>query len=203
MPFVLSLLYLLTAYLSPGTIFGPLASIHVELILAGVLVIISVPRLQGSLIWKAPQSLALVGLAFAVFLSILTNGWAGGAVQAFLDFIPNGFAFFLVCLHCTTKKRVQILIILLLSVCLFVIAHADYDLQHGFMDSDYLLAQLNDAGQWFYRIRGLDFINDPNDFAQLIVSVIPLVFIFWKPKKTLRTSCLSCCRCVCCCLERI
>ena len=28
-------------------------------------------------------------------------------------------------------------------------------------------------------------INDPNDFGQLIVCVIPLMFIFWRPKKML------------------
>jgi O-antigen ligase len=28
-------------------------------------------------------------------------------------------------------------------------------------------------------------INDPNDFGQLLVCVIPLAFIFWRPKKTL------------------
>jgi O-antigen ligase len=29
-------------------------------------------------------------------------------------------------------------------------------------------------------------INDPNDFAQLIACVLPLVFIFWRPKKMLQ-----------------
>jgi len=32
-------------------------------------------------------------------------------------------------------------------------------------------------------LRGLGEINDPNDFGQLLVCVIPLVFIFWKPKR--------------------
>ena len=44
----------------------------------------------------------------------------------------------------------------------------------------------NDAGEWFYRLRGLGEINDPNDFGQLIVCVIPLMFIFWRAKKMLR-----------------
>lgn len=186
MAFVLSLLYLLTAYLGPSTLFGSLAAAHIEVILAALLFVVSLPKLQGSLIWKTPQSLALIGLGFAVFLSILTTGWAGGAVQAFLGFIPNAFAYFLVCLHCTSKKKLRLVIVLLLFICVFVIGRAYYDLQRGVFDSDYLLAQMNDAGEWFYRIRGMDFINDPNDFAQLIVCVIPLVFMFWQPKKTLK-----------------
>ena len=38
----------------------------------------------------------------------------------------------------------------------------------------------------FYRLRGLGEINDPNDFGQLAVTVIPLVFIFWRKKKMLQ-----------------
>ena len=41
----------------------------------------------------------------------------------------------------------------------------------------------NDQGQLFYRLRGLGLINDPNDFGQLLVCVIPLLFFFWRPKK--------------------
>jgi O-antigen ligase len=186
MPFVIALLYLATAYLGPSTLFGPLAAAHIELILAALALFVSLPALQGSLIWKTPQSLALIGLAFAVLLSILTTGWAGGAMMGFLTFIPSAFAYFLVCLHCNSKKRIQLLILMLLFVCLFVIARGYYDLQQGLTDSDYLFAQSNDAGEVFYRIRGQDFINDPNDFAQLIVCVVPLVFIFWRPKKILK-----------------
>jgi hypothetical protein len=52
--------------------------------------------------------------------------------------------------------------------------------------SPYFLGMSNSAGQWFYRLKGQGQIDDPNDFAQLIVCVLPLVFIFWRPKKTLR-----------------
>ena len=186
MPFAIALLYLLTAYLGPATLFGPLAAVHIELILAALAIFVSVPKLVGSSSMKTPQSLALIGLAFAVLLSVLTTGWAGGAVKVFLDFIPNAFAFYLVCLHCNSKRKLQVVILMLLFVCLFVIAHGYYDLRHGFTESDYIFAQMNDAGEWFYRIRGQDFINDPNDFAQLIVCVLPLVFIFWQPRRTLR-----------------
>jgi O-antigen ligase len=50
----------------------------------------------------------------------------------------------------------------------------------------YLLAMRSDAGDLIYRLRGLGNINDPNDFGQLLVCVIPLVFIFWRSKRLLR-----------------
>jgi len=199
MGFVLTLLYLVTAYLGPVTVFGPLAAAHIGLILAALVFLVSLPTLSESLIWKTPQSLALIGLAFATFLSLLITGWTGGAVQVLLDFIPNAFAYFLVCLHCNSKKKLQVLVLMMLFVCLFVIAHGYADLRQQAaappgtadtpdLEGSYLLAQKSDAGEWFYRIRGQDFINDPNDFAQLIVCVIPLMFIFWRPKKMFKNT---------------
>jgi len=193
MGFVFALLYLATAYLGPATLFGPLAAYHIGIILAVIVLLVSLPSLQGSFIWKTPQSLALIGLALATFLSLLVTGWVGGAVQVLLDFIPNAFAYFLLCLHFNSMKKLRILVFMLLAVCLFVIANGYNDLRHqegvtyGEDESPpempYLLPQRSDTGEWFYRIRGQDFINDPNDFAQLIVCEIPLVFLFWRPKR--------------------
>ena len=106
MGFVLSVLYFVTYYLTPTTMFGPLAAYRIELILAALILLVSLPRLMGSFILKTPQSLALLGLALATTLSVLIAAhWAGGAVNAFLGFIPNAFAYFLVCLHCNSKKK--------------------------------------------------------------------------------------------------
>lgn len=207
MGFVLSVLYLATYYLSPPVLFGPLAPFRIELILAAILVFVSIPALIRSFILKTPQSFALVGLAFSVFLSVLIGmRWPGGAVKAFLEFIPNAFAFFLVCLHCNTKKKLSVLVLLLFSVCLFVIARGSIDLLRGASPSNilqpdssenailgvwnvehpYLFPMRSDAGEWFFRLRGQGQINDPNDFGQLIVCSIPLMFIFWRSKKALQ-----------------
>jgi O-antigen ligase len=197
MGFVLSALYFITYYLTPTTIFGPLAVYRVELILAVLVFFVSLPALVGSFIGKTPQTLALIGLAFATFMSVVIGGhWIGGGLSAFLLFIPNAFAYFLVCLHCNSKKKLQVLVLMMLFVCLFVIAQGSIELQHGLptsidaqaanTDSSYFIGMNNDAGQWFYRLRGMGEIHDPNDFAQLIVCVLPLVFIFWRPKKMLQ-----------------
>ena len=204
MGFFLSVLYFVTYYLTPATIFGPLAAYRIELILAVLIFFVSPPKLLGSFILKTPQSIALIGLAFATLLSVLVGAhWAGGGLQAFLLFIPNAYGYFLVCLHCNSKKRLQALVLMLLFVCLFVIAHGYADLQRqssvnvsdlpsddqgAALETSYLYPQRNDAGEWIFRVRGLGQINDPNDFAQLIVCLLPLMFIFWTPKKTLRNA---------------
>jgi len=202
MGFALSVFYFVTYYLTPTTMFGPLAVYRIELILAALVLLVSLPALIKSFLFKTPQSLALIGLAFAVFLSVLIAvHWPGGGVQAFLDFIPCAFAYFLVCLHCNTKRRLRVIVLMLLFICLFVIAHGSFDLLHGVprngapqslepgsaelalwnMKQPYLLPMRNPTGETIYRLRGLGEINDPNDLGQLIVCVIPLMFIFWRP----------------------
>jgi hypothetical protein len=59
-----------------------------------------------------------------------------------------------------------------------VVISDQWDMQHP-----YVFIMNDDTGGVFYRVRGLGGINDPNDFAQLIVCVIPLTFIFWRPRK--------------------
>lgn len=204
MGFVLSVLYFVTYYLTPINVFGPLATVRIELILAGLILFVSLPALTKSFILKTPQSIALIGLALAAFLSVLIGmRWPSGAVTALQGFIPNAYGYFLVCLHCNSKRKLQILVLMLLFICVFVIARGYLDLRNVVpqstlpqsdvsessslgrwnMQHPYLLAQQNDAGDWFYRLRGLGEINDPNDFGQLIVCVMPLVFIFWRAKK--------------------
>lgn len=206
MGFVLSVFYFVTYYLTPTMIFGPLAIYRVELILAILVFVISLPKMIGSNIFRTPQFTAVIGLAFATFLSVLIAvRWSGGAVAAILGFIPNAFAYILVYLHCNTKRKLQAIVFMLLFVCLYVIAHGYIDLRYGVpaggpsqsedaesagpnlwnMEHPYLLSMGSDAGVPVYRLRGLGLINDPNDLGQLIVCVIPLMFIFWRSKKML------------------
>lgn len=193
MSFALSVFYLAVAYLGTETVFGPLAEYHLEFLLAIFIFMVSVPSIMSCKTIKAPQSFALLGLALAVPLSVAMTGWVGGAVQAFQEFIPCAFAYFLVCLHCDSKKKLQWLILILKCICIFVIINGMIELRHvgnipvADRDPDqtpYLLAQANDAGQWFYRLRGQHFMNDPNDFGQFLVCVIPLTFIAWRPKRS-------------------
>jgi O-antigen ligase len=206
MGFVLSVIYFVTYYLTPPVLFGPLAPYRIELILALLVFFVSLPALAKSFILKTPQSLALIGLAFAVLMSALIGEhWVGGAVQAFLLFIPNALAYFLVCLHFNSKRKLQVLVLMMLFVCLFVIAHGGIDLLRGAQESAHNLPTDDtgaNADAWDMehpylfatpnnpevpdRLRGLGLISDPNDFGQLVVCVIPLVFIFWRAKRMLQ-----------------
>ena len=117
MGFVLALFYLMTSYLGTITVFGAIAKYHVQEILAAIVFFISIPSLQRTFVQKTIQSLALGGLAIAVAMSMLVGmNYYRGAITEFGDFIPNAFAYFLVVLHCRTKLRLQILVLLLFFV---------------------------------------------------------------------------------------
>ncbi|MGB0066223.1 MAG: O-antigen ligase family protein [Terracidiphilus sp.] len=217
MGFFLSVVYLLTNYLTPPVLFGPVAQVHIEIVLAFLILLVSIPQITRSVAFKTPQTLALAGLSVSVFLSVLiATRWPGGAVRALLDFIPNIYAYFVLCLHCNSRKKLRVLVLMLLFVCLFVIAHGVMDLQRvghsppdaaspdGFnadtesdvshrmrqrmweIEHPYIFPMQDDNKNWFYRVRGLGEIHDPNDFGQILVSEIPLLFIFWKRKKWTR-----------------
>ncbi len=203
MGFVLSIVYFLTNYLTPDFLWGSFANYHIELILAILIFVASLPELRKSYIFKVPQSLALVGLAVAIFLSVLVGmRWFSGAVTAFVQFIPYGGSFFFVCLHCNTRKRLKTLVLMLLFVCLLVIARGSWDLWTGVAQnnptpaagygahvdpsltgSPFFMNQRTSEQDWIYRLQGLGEIHDPNDFGQLLICVIPLTFIFWREKK--------------------
>ena len=186
MGFILTLVYIGVSYLAPATIFGSLAQFHIELLIAIAATLFSLLSVPRSPLFQAPQTLALVGLSAAVFMSLVATGWIGGAPRALLDFLPNAFAYFLVLVNCRTKRHLQALTIVLLFVSIFVISHGFFDLRHGKFDSTYLMTQNDETGVPFYRIRGAASIADPNDFSQLLVSLIPLLFIFWHKKQFFR-----------------
>ncbi|HTF61578.1 MAG TPA: hypothetical protein VK638_02580, partial [Edaphobacter sp.] len=175
----LTLLYILTAYIGPETLWGPIYEFHIEIILAALALVASLPGIQRSKLLTMPQSYALVGMCIAVFCSMVLTGWLGSVLPAVLGFIPNAFTFFLVVVNFRTKRHLQLLVLTLFFVSAFTIFRGYSALRAGDFLNPYLMPQGNDEGT-FYRLRGMAFINDPNDFAQVMVSLIPCMFFFWK-----------------------
>lgn len=177
----LTLLYILTAYLGPWTLWGPLYEFHIEIILAALAFATSVPRLQDSKLLTIPQSYALVGMCIAVFCSMVMTGWLGSILPAVLGFIPNAFTFFLIVVNCRKKSHIQLIVLMLFIASAYSIYKGYTALRAEDYLNPYLMPQGSDeGGGYFYRLRGMGFINDPNDFAQVMVSLIPCMFFFWK-----------------------
>ena len=70
-----TILYVLTAYLSPATVFGDWAQSHVEIIIVTLALIFSLFSAAGSNVMKQTQTWAIFGLCGCVAISIMVNGW--------------------------------------------------------------------------------------------------------------------------------
>jgi O-antigen ligase len=184
----LTLLYILTAYLGPQTLWGPLVEYHIEFIIAAFAMIASIPSMQSSGVSRLVQSYALMGMCVVVFLSFVFNSLGSLSLQASLDFLPNAFTFFLIVLNCKKKGHLQAIVAVLVFASFFTIARGFIAIQTNNVASPYLIYQGNDEGGAIYRLRGLSFINDPNDFSQLMVSLIPCLFFFWGKGRSFRNT---------------
>ncbi len=173
------------------------AQYRVELILAIILIVVSLPALLRSNVFKTRTGSGADGVGVRD-LHVGSGGRSLGRrwSDALLLFIPNAFAYFLVYIHCSSKGKLQVLVLLMLFVCFFVIGEGAYELHQGLpqgsaaenadMSDTYFIGMDNAQGEWFYRLRGKGQINDPNDFAQIIVCSLPLTFFFWKRKRAVR-----------------
>jgi len=177
-----TLLYILGAYLGPETIYGTLAEYRIQFVIAILALIASLPSLREVKLSRLSQTYAMIGMWVAVLLSYIFNGLGRFAADALLDFLPSALTFFLVLLNCKKKRHLQMIVFVLLSACLFTIYRGYSAILAGNFDSPYLITA-HDAAAPFPRLRGVSFINDPNDFSQLIASLIPCLFFFWAPKK--------------------
>jgi O-antigen ligase len=175
MRFFLTLLFIFTAFMTPTAIFGPLAPYHIEIIIAALAFLLSFPDLMNSGLLLSPKVWALALLGVCVALSIATSGWISGGLQALFDFLPLPFVFLMAAVNFKTKRHLQIVALTMLLGSAYYIARGAYDLHLGVDPSPYLYGASS-----LRRLRGLGFVYDPNDFAQVLVALIPCMFLFKK-----------------------
>jgi len=183
----LTLLYIFTAYMGPQTVWGPVAEFHIEIILAALALVASLHGIQRSTVFTIPQTYALLGMCSAVIISGVMTGWLGSIPQSFFGFIPNAFTFFLIVVNCRTKRHLQWVIATFFIVSAHAILRGYAALHAGDYFNPYLMPQGEEGSpSRFYRLRGMAFINDPNDFGQVLASLVPCMLFFWKKGSPLR-----------------
>jgi hypothetical protein len=183
----LTLLYIFTAYMGPQTVWGPVAEFHIEIILAALAFVASLHGIQRSTVFTIPQTYALMGMCSAVIISGIMTGWLGSIPDSIFGFIPNAFTFFLIVVNCRSKRHLQWVIATFFIVSAHAILRGYAALHAGDYLNPYLMPQGEEgSASRFYRLRGMAFINDPNDFGQVLVSLVPCMLFFWKKGNPLR-----------------
>ena len=146
---------------------------------------------------KPAHVMLMFFLVMTIMLSQLKQGWAGGAILSALDFSTSAGLFALVVLNVTNLKRLKITCAAVIASVVWVSATSAFSYHTGYMVEKLVLGQwvnenlvteelaaelentvpAHDAsGMRLWRIRGLGFMSDPNDLAQAMVMVLPLLW---------------------------
>jgi len=212
MGFILTLLYVALALLSPKDLMPSLADYRVELLVVILALLVSAPRALDGKFFRIPQNYLLAGLFAAVFLSIaIGDHWPGGGFVALQKFLPAGVAFFLVVLNCHRVERLRMVVWLVAVIAGFYVVQGARAYYAGESNIDNVcnatydqntpttkLTNINETlevcsplleiiprsdSSFAFRMRGLGFLKDPNEMAQLLVMLLPLLWTGWLKRR--------------------
>lgn len=195
MSFGAYLLYIVLAYLRPIEMLAPdLAAYRPMLILWVFAFVTGIARaLKDRQIAASRVNMVLLGLfVTAIAISSAANGWFGGMIVAIADFSASAMLFVLTVMNLTSVGRVKITALVLLACLVTQALLAILAYHYGFMADQLLLRQNTDVDEetislamagvqdsrelYLLRARSLGFLNDPNDFAQAIIMVLPFLW---------------------------
>ena len=192
MGFVFTVIYIVITIISPAQ-FGPdWASYHVLLYLAGLTALTSLPAILTEPYLKSSiQTYLLIGFVVAIGLSQVANKWYGGAVQSWLVFLPSAAVYFFIVANVTTVRRLRIVTLATVASCLVLVVEALCGYYSGFLGGTFVFRMSyshDSVTDQILRLRGAGFLNDPNDFAQMLLIALPLIFIAWRQGRVLANS---------------
>ncbi|KGM39385.1 hypothetical protein JY96_03375 [Aquabacterium sp. NJ1] len=140
----------------------------------------------------------LFGLMFAVFLSLAVRGLFGYAFSAIAEFSSALLLFVFMSFNLQSMSRVRMTCMVIL-VSLFMLAVAGINAYHtGYMSEELVMQQgtynpaveipkvrppipaQDKSGAFLWRVRGVGFLNDPNDFGQALVMAIPMLWLYFR-----------------------
>lgn len=186
MAVLFTMLFIATAYITPTVVFGPLAEYRVEVLLALLAIGFSMPNILRNRFDQAPQTYAFLAFCLAVPVSILAgaSGWLGGAVSALYGFLPVVLCFVLPAANFRKAAHFRWLVVLMVLCSAYFIVNGLHDVLNNIYPSDFVYGDGD-----LRRIRGLGFVYDPNDLAQVLVSLLPMLFL-WRTRSWLVTTLL-------------
>ena len=171
-PYFYLLAYIAIVYLRPQEYVPALLEsplVPVSLLIAAVFWLFAQPRN-----FEAPQHALLVGLLFAIFLSVLMTGWLTGAANAFMDFLPTMLLFYMVATSVDSLKRFREMAIVL-TILSVVMAYHGIDQAASETGIGWTGAKTIEG-----RITYLGFLSDPNDLSMVFLMTLPFALYLSK-----------------------
>lgn len=186
MGFLLTLLYTAMTLLSPAGVFPDLSPYRIMLWLAVLASIMSFGSFANPVWLRLPQFHLMVGIIFAICISRLLNGWPGGVLPALNQFMPAAIVFFLILWNISSLSRLRSLTVVLVLIAIYFTIRGILAYHSGDDTSPFVYVQRVWRGEgtpelsFYLRICALGFLNDPNDFAQYLLMLLPFLFIAWR-----------------------
>ena len=134
----------------------------------------------------------MIGVIFAICVSRLLNGWFGGVPLALFDFLPVAIIYFLIVWNVSSLSHFRTLSFVLVVIAIYFIARgarAYYADDHYDPFVIYQPVWINyqlGLRTGYLRICGPGVLSDPNDFAQYLSLLLPLLLPAWKARHRMR-----------------
>lgn len=199
--FFIFLFYLFFLFLRPVELFAqwlePYRPMMVLWIFAFCFSLFHVLRFRDAAA-TATHYLLLFFLMVAVAFSLFFKGRFGDGVAAVADFSASVLLFYLISFNVRSLKRLRAACFVILFCLLTLALVGIYSYHTGFMSQELVLQQGKDdssievpkerppipaedhSGAFMWRVRGVGFFNDPNDFAQTLVMSLPMLWWFYR-----------------------
>lgn len=212
MSFAVFLLYVFLSFFRPIELFVPeIAEFRPMLVLWSIGFILAAGRAIGrkQVAARGTDFKLLFAFMATLGLSLTFNGWVGGAFTAMNDFTTSSMLFVLVALNVTDlgrlKKTCAAVVLSMLFAAGFGInayhtgqystqlvlrqtapSHEDEDPSRAPPSSASEIPAQDTTGWYLWRVRGQGFLSDPNDFSQVLVMCLPLLWVMWRTGSFLR-----------------
>lgn len=182
MGLALVLAYIGLYLLSPVDMVPALAPFRPNLILAlASLPLALMARLQSPEIGKLRTQLILVILFFGWALgSWLPHGGFGANLVTLFYLTPNVIVYFVGIVQLRTPFRLGLMRTILVLVAIFVMTNAFLQIPYArasHVSTPYVLAERGLSGHDDVRIQGLGMLQDPNQFGQFLLMILPMLFV--------------------------
>jgi len=197
MAFGLFLVYLAATFIRPFEMFPDLAEFRPMLLLgvAALLIALGNRALEGRPVSAAPQ-LVLIPLLvlWAAFSVFATQRWLTGAVDTITTLSANLFVFFLLVFNLDTLRRVRTTLHVLTILAAVIALESASAYHFGYRTGELIIYETAagepagsvaldapDGPGLVPRVRHRGVLADPNDLAQGLIALMPLVFLARRP----------------------
>lgn len=206
MSFAVYIVFLIMSLLRPDMIAPALAAYRPMLLLLSLAVPLALLQAVREKAWAARPAayVSLAALVLVVGASQLANHWIGGSIHAIVAFLPSALTTLLALLNLTSRRRLRVAALVVvwcmtgltaLSINAYYTGNnakilvmeefADAAKDAGVATSSAIPANI-DNGITLVRIRSVGLLADPNDFAQMMVVALALLWGLRKPRRPLR-----------------